>query len=57
MECEFKNKVAVVTGGAKGIGKCICEEFEKQGAKVCVIDLLDNPYFIGDLADKAVLER
>ena len=31
------------TGGAKGIGKCICEEFEEQRAKVCVIDLLDNP--------------
>ena len=57
MEHEFENKVAVVTGGAKGIGKCIREEFEKQGAKVCVIDLLDNPYFVGDLADKAVLER
>ena len=53
VECEFENKVAVVTGGAKGIGKCICEEFEKQGAKVCIIDLLDNPYFTGDLADIA----
>ena len=57
MERAFENKVAVVTGGAKGIGKCICEEFEKQEAKACVIDLLDNPYFAGDLADKAVLER
>ena len=54
---EFENKVAVVTGGARGIGKCICEEFEKQGAKVCVIDLLDNSYFVGDLADQATLER
>ena len=53
MERQFENKVAVVTGGAKGIGKCICEEFEKQGAKVCVIGLLDNPCFTGDLADKA----
>ena len=57
MEHAFENKVAVVTGGAKGIGKCICEEFEKQGTRVCIIDLLDNPYFVGVLADKAVLER
>ena len=49
----FENKVAVVTGGAKGIGKCICREFEKAGARVCTIDLEDNPYFVGDIADEA----
>ncbi len=54
---DFTNKVVVVTGGAQGIGKCICVEFEKAGANVCTIDLLENPYFQGDLADKNTLER
>ena len=53
---DFKNKVAVVTGGARGIGKCICEEFKKAGAEVCLIDIEDNPYFVGDISEKNVLE-
>ena len=47
----------MVTGGARGIGKCIRESFEAAGATVCVIDILDNDYFVGDLADQETLER
>ena len=53
----FSGKVVVVTGGANGIGKCIAQEFEKQGAQVHVIDKAPGNHFVGDLADKATLER
>jgi len=53
----FRDKVVVVTGGAGGIGKCICEEFRKLGAKVCVIDVAENPYFVGDIGDEETLRR
>ena len=36
---DFKNKIVVVTGGAQGIGKCICEEFKKAGADLVTIHL------------------
>ena len=52
----FASKVAVVTGGAKGIGRAIAREFRKAGAAVCVIDLLPNAYFMGDVSDRAALE-
>ena len=53
----FKDKVVVITGGANGIGKCMVEEFTKNGAKVCVIDKAEGEHFVGDLSDKATIER
>jgi len=54
---DFKGKTAVITGGAQGIGRCIAEEFRKVGATTCVIDLQQGDHFVGDLADKQVLEQ
>ena len=52
----FANKVVVITGGAGGIGKCIAEEFRKQGAQVCVVDTAAGDHFVGDIGNRAVLE-
>jgi 3-oxoacyl-[acyl-carrier protein] reductase len=53
MEPLLKDKTAVITGGARGIGYAIAEEFVNEGADVVVLDIA----FPDDFDDKANLLR
>ncbi|MAO67159.1 MAG: short-chain dehydrogenase [Idiomarina sp.] len=39
---RVEGKVAIVTGGALGIGRAVCLELAKEGAKVAVTDIADD---------------
>jgi D-sorbitol dehydrogenase (acceptor) len=39
---RLENKTAVVTGGARGIGRAIAEGYAREGARVCIADIDDD---------------
>jgi len=41
---RLEGKVAVITGGAKGLGRAMAETFAKQGAKVIAVDMAQPEY-------------
>ena len=39
MDLDLKNKVAIVTGGALGLGRAIAMELMREGAKLAIVDI------------------
>ena len=39
---RLQHRVAIVTGGAQGIGAAYAQALAQHGAKVCIADLLDG---------------
>ena len=53
----FEGKVAVITGGAHGIGRAVADAFIREGAVVHIIDRQPGDWFVGDVSDRGTLER
>ena len=53
----FDGKVAVITGGAHGIGRAVADAFRREGASVYIIDRQPGEWFVGDVSDKESLEE
>lgn len=50
-------KVAVITGGAHGIGAAIATAFQQHGITTEIIDITPGPYYVGDISDPHTLEQ
>lgn len=56
MDLAINGNVAVITGGASGIGRACAEAFAKEGCRVAVWDLADSAAFRVDVSDYAAVQ-
>ena len=51
MSGQLNDKVAVITGGARGLGAAYAMAFSKEGAKVCISDVLDTSKTVTEITE------
>ena len=51
---DLKDKAALITGGARGIGKAICLALAEQGADICIADVIDADDTVKEIEAKGV---
>ncbi len=52
IKMKLQDKVAIVTGGASGIGEAVVKEYVKEGAKVVIADFSDKGQALSDTLNK-----
>ena len=52
----FENRIAVITGGCRGIGLAAAEAFRREGARAVVIDTDPRADFVGNVGERETLE-
>ncbi|HEV2149807.1 MAG TPA: SDR family oxidoreductase [Longimicrobiaceae bacterium] len=57
MGTRLKDRVALVTGAARGIGEAVARTFEREGARVLVTDLVEPAWIAPMAADRVAYRR
>jgi NAD(P)-dependent dehydrogenase (short-subunit alcohol dehydrogenase family) len=62
MKISAKNKIVVITGGAKGIGAAIASLFSEEGAIVLILDIADpskhnNRFYLCDVSNHEQVKK